>query len=92
MTRIPKAVVVCLAIAAILAFFFLAPVIPKTVDTFRLYEEHGWCFAGDVTNPPQTSKTYTSLSYDLFQSGEAYIPSSGYLWWLSSSATYPGCF
>ncbi len=90
MKRTAKTAAVCVGIIAVFAFFFLVPVVPTTVVTYELYSQHGWC-SGALTSPPQTSGIYASVSYALFHSGEVYVPSSGYLWWLLSSGYATDC-
>ena len=61
MARIAKVAIACAAVAAVSAFFFLAPWVPMREVTFELYGQHGWCF-GEITSPPQTSEIYASAS------------------------------
>jgi hypothetical protein len=83
MRRTAKLALVCLAVAGMA--FFLLPLVPKTVNTYELFAQHGGCYNG-ISGP---THIYASISYSLFQYGEVYIP-VGSLWWLASNA-HPEC-
>jgi hypothetical protein len=83
MKRIAKVAVACIGVGAVMAFFFLVPIVPMTISTYELYSQHGWCIGSEVS-PGPSSNIYTSPSYSVLNSGVVYVPTGGYLWWLPS--------
>lgn len=59
------------------AFFFLAPVVPKTVSIYSLYPDG--CGTGLMAHPLMT--VYTSVSYFLIGHGLIYLPTDGSIHW-----------
>jgi hypothetical protein len=89
---IAKVAAACISVAAVLAIFFLVPVVPTRVTTYELYEERGWCVATQI-EPAPFFDIYASPSYVLFHLGVVYVvvssgviqvPAGSYLWWLPS--------
>jgi hypothetical protein len=92
MRRTAKLALTFLAVAGI---FFLLPLVPRTMGTYELFDQHGWCYNAAMD---PTQHLYASVSYNLFQYGVVYvranpvdaIPKGGYLWWLASD-NHPDC-
>jgi len=80
-----------IAVVAVVAFFFLAPIVPMRVNTVGLYIELFGCDeAANISG--QTSLIFTSVSYASFHQGVVYVPSTVSLfYWLPSHVPLANC-
>jgi hypothetical protein len=85
MKRIVKVAVACIGVVAVLAFFFLAPVVPMNVFLPPLLNQHGLCGIGS-----RGGEIYASPSYKLLNSGVVYVPTGSHLWWMPGPGSPPG--